>query len=1172
MTKAVECGMTVAVKAPALACARYWRNTLADAELGRGALGLKDAGALHPISPAALSTGRVGLEVITALFTGDRAEAESIAITLRPLVYRSRTEHGRISLTLPAVVTPIVSKATLMRDGRVVSPVATVVPRDLLEPLDHTAFTIGTVDALDGFLTRNGDGPETPADDSGAAPSWDAYREHCRLLVATVFPELTDDKRFERNDGGLIGIGDGQRGASQSIGALYDRIAKDEPAAPLFENFASQPDIPPEPCLSHHAMFAQRLGHSSDRYALADAQREALAHLLAAHHGEVVAVNGPPGTGKTTLLLSVVACLWIEAAIAGGEPPIILAASTNNQAVTNIIDAFGSDFATGVGPFAGRWLPVDSFGSYFPAASKRKEAEKRGYLIQAFFAALEQPQPVEQARAAYLDAARLAFPHAEVRGVNDAVALLHARLVSQTATLAAIETTWNRLADARVAISAALGHDHDATIAALREDASRHRALYDQAERLADTWDSHQAAESIFLALFGWLPAVAAKRVAKARSLLRPHWTATLPTWTAVTEVAPAISRIVADAAAARQAAEQRLAAAEALLESGRAGLEHWCDILAPLGIGSDRAQRTTLADCDPLADRMLRFPLFQTATHYWEGRWLLDMAAIPDPADEQKRKGRKVLSARWRRWMKLTPCAVSTFYALPDAMRARRKEDGVFIDDFLYDTADLLIVDEAGQVPPEVGGAAFALARRALVIGDSAQIEPIWNVPRRVDTGNLLDAGLLSQEDEREERRAVERSGRAAASGSVMQIAQHVSRYHPDPDLARGLMLYEHRRCFDEIVGYCNDLCYAGKLKPLRGSKALAATDPLPAMGYLHIDGRCEPLTGGSRRNIAEAETIAAWIAAQRAMLETAYPDQPLEAIIGIATPFAAQVRAIRTALQKAGIDATPGGKGETIGSVHAFQGGQRPVMLFSPVYSKHADGAFIDSSRSMLNVAVSRAMNSFLVFGDMDCFSNALASSPRGRLARVIFADDANALSFSPVERYDLARRSRIEHLRDAADHDRFLREVLAATYRDIHIVTPWLTWRALRDADLTAPLAAAVAQGKTLTIYTDPALNDARIVTNAAAQADLARALTALQTIGATIVEVHQVHSKVVMADDEVYCVGSFNWLSAARTGALARHETSLAYHGKAVAGDIDAMKASLQHRAGPRSDPC
>jgi KaiC/GvpD/RAD55 family RecA-like ATPase len=79
--------------------------------------------------------------------------------------------------------------------------------------------------------------------------------------------------------------------------------------------------------------------------------------LTVAEDGEILAVNGPPGTGKTTLLLSVIATEWAKAALEAGEPPMIVAASTNNQAVTNIIDAFGKDLARGRGPFAGRWLP-----------------------------------------------------------------------------------------------------------------------------------------------------------------------------------------------------------------------------------------------------------------------------------------------------------------------------------------------------------------------------------------------------------------------------------------------------------------------------------------------------------------------------------------------------------------------------------------------------------------------------------------------------------------------------------------------------------------------------------------------------------------------------------------------------------------------------------------------
>lgn len=59
------------------------------------------------------------------------------------------------------------------------------------------------------------------------------------------------------------------------------------------------------------------------------------------------------------------------------EPPVIIATSTNNQAVTNIIEAFGKDFSQGTGAMAGRWLPeLKSFGAYFPSSTRKAEAAK----------------------------------------------------------------------------------------------------------------------------------------------------------------------------------------------------------------------------------------------------------------------------------------------------------------------------------------------------------------------------------------------------------------------------------------------------------------------------------------------------------------------------------------------------------------------------------------------------------------------------------------------------------------------------------------------------------------------------------------------------------------------------------------------------------------------------
>ncbi len=232
MTNIAEWGVATGVKAAALACAGYWRHTLADAELGCGAICRKNAEALHAVLPSTLSAGRVGRKVMDALFGGDRAEADTIPVTLRPLFYRSRTEHGRTRTTLPEVIAPLVSKVTLMRDGRLVSPSSTVVPRDLLEPLDRTAFTIGTVDALDGCLTHSAYGERKPGDDDSAR-AWNACREQCRPLAAAVFRSLAGDARFERIDGESIDVGNGQHGASHAIGALYDRIEQDAPTAQL---------------------------------------------------------------------------------------------------------------------------------------------------------------------------------------------------------------------------------------------------------------------------------------------------------------------------------------------------------------------------------------------------------------------------------------------------------------------------------------------------------------------------------------------------------------------------------------------------------------------------------------------------------------------------------------------------------------------------------------------------------------------------------------------------------------------------------------------------------------------------------------------------------------------------------------------------------------------------
>lgn len=105
---------------------------------------------------------------------------------------------------------------------------------------------------------------------------------------------------------------------------------------------------------------------------------------------------------------------------------------------------------------------------------------------------------------------------------------------------------------------------------------------------------------------------------------------------------------------------------------------------------------------------------------------------------------------------------------------------------------------------------------------------------------------------------------------------------------------------------------------------------DDFPAMGYLHIDGRGMKPNGGSRYNPLEAETIAAWLVAHKDDIERHY-GEPLYKVVGVVTPFSAQVNAIKTSLRKLEINGKDEQGSLTVGTVHPCRGGKGDCSLFS-------------------------------------------------------------------------------------------------------------------------------------------------------------------------------------------------------------------------------------------------
>lgn len=1143
--------MKIVMNTELLNILRYWRTSLADGSLGEGKFRQKDRSRFIELSFDALRTGVLSAEEARNVFNGQAQSIKAVSVRIWPLVAARRLSHGTSRAGgLPDIVAPVVTEATVDRDGSI-SPVRNTIARDVLAPLTDGEFSIGTVDELDGFLT------ETPLPQVAGEEAWQGYRTHCRKMVDAViggWPK--DDADYQPIGAGFLEVsGEAAATVRQNLD-LYDSLLKDQPNVPLLAQFARPSGTPQGADDLIESEFARRLGHSNPEFPLADHQRQVLAWLDAAREGEVIAVNGPPGTGKTTMLLSAVAGLWVRAAYKGGEPPIVVAASSNNQAVTNIIDAFGKDFASGEGPFAGRWLPdVKSFGMFLPSQARRAEAVQR-YQTEDFQAGLESEEGFLRAKDAYLSAARAAFPDMSNPDVQSVVAALHGMIRGEVDALSALDRSGNALGTALKEMRTVLGEDPAKARHGFEQEAQSRQRDFERPQAAMKALETHLASESGLIALFSFLPPIARKRLLRAQ-LAIGDFASDLGDCSGVTDLETKLRDRLKAAVNASRDAQAVLDRADRLERQVSDARQKWDKAVFALDEGSYPIEARD--ELDRQTDIKTRFRLFLLATHYWEGRWLMAMEAdlAPIIAGSSKQiPGLKTVVPRWQRRMMLTPCAVSTFASLPGKMMYSRKTGGKFSRDYLLNFIDLLIVDEAGQVLPEVAGASFALAKRALVIGDTQQIEPISSVPLPVDVGNLNTCNLLRDSRDEKAFEEIAARGLVSTSGSAMRLAQEACRISPWPELEKGLYLFEHRRCYDEIISYCNALCYKGTLRPMRGEAPEEAL--FPAMGYVHVDGRAMSI-GSSRANPLEAQTIASWLVANRDRLEKTYGKR-IEEVVGVVTPFGRQAREIREACAARKISVS-GRTGMTIGTVHSLQGAERPVILFSPVYSKHADGSFIDSSASLLNVTVSRAKDSFLVFGDMDVFSAAASGTPRSLLSGFLHAERRNALDFTVEPRSDLQDGGQFTTLRDASEHDAFLLSALVSDAKRFTIVSPWIIASTMERAGILEGFAKAVQRGAEIDVYADPLLNAAPTKDG---RTNMEMAGQVLSAIGVKLHSLPQLHSKIFAIDDEVLCIGSYNWLSADRNGQYARHETSFVYRGDHMAREIDTIVESLRRR--------
>ncbi|MGG4553885.1 AAA domain-containing protein [Paenibacillus humicus] len=1127
---------------------KYWRNSLADADwLDPNFNKMKPSGFL--IEYDAIKRGVVSSDTVQQFISKckDKDKKTIFDVVVCPAVTYVKKEHGStINYRLPEAIAPLWIPALLDVSGTL-KPHPRYTPwicRDYLEPSETEVLPMGNIDQVDEYLSTRSVNRE----------SWADYLNFALELFKNVtgfpFSEWTHEQ-YRLSDESYLFINDLVTGTSRAIQDLYGNIEIDQVQSPLqlaFASIESQPPLPAWKGIDSEKLSVGHYGQMSNQFYLSNSQRQAMHHATLLNNGDLIAVNGPPGTGKTTLLQSVVATSVVHHALHKMEPPVIVVTSTNNNAVTNVIGSFGKVNEVGENPLSGRWIPdITSYGSYLRSSFKDEHEDEDWLTVmtgqggfRGYFEHIETTDFLAQASQYYLEKCSQYFA-ADIATVDDAIDLLHGSLVNVSQEIQDIINTHVKYQELEVSIKAKYPEGIQNVIQERTEHVDRAIEELAELEKTRIEWKKFLVEEPWWIPLLLKVPVV--KNIAIRKKQLRNSLFCSLNQLPELPQEEQ-IDQWFTDShnrlRDKREQAEAQLSEVMKEYEEYVIAQKKWEEVASTLSIEEEETYLEYL-------DRTNRYEAFKLAVHYWEGQWLLETERMLSDPSYNRKNGKKGRALLWRRLAKLTPCFVTTLYMLPtffSAYQARLHP--------MYEYIDMLIIDEAGQVVPEVAGASFALAKKAIIVGDTLQIQPVWSIPIQVDMGNLQRYGLQTDPDAYDELRI---TGIPASCGSVMEIARRHTKYTIS-ESDGGFLLTEHRRCVPEIIAYCNELAYYGKLEPKRKS---IKDYLLPHMGYAHIPGTSRK-RGGSLENKLEAEVIVSWIDRNKDKLLEYYSQEGLtriEDIVAIVTPFSSQKWLLLNKLKRAGL------KGVKAGTVHTLQGDERPIVLFSPVYdSNYSSRYFFDQGVPMLNVAVSRARDSFLVFGDMGVFSPA-RPTPSGLLAKYLFAKEENEIKNIDLGDYFNTRYGApVEHIHELEAHQQLLRDCIQSANQEIHIVSPYLSSVAI-EADQLQPLFdEAVKRGITVSVYTNEALN----YNKNELKYTYVKAKQILQEHGVQLHLTDRVHSKALWVDTNVLIEGSFNWLSARRNPShqWCYYETSLVYRGPDVGEMIGKIREDLEKR--------
>ncbi len=267
------------------------------------------------------------------------------------------------------------------------------------------------------------------------------------------------------------------------------------------------------------------------------------------------------------------------------------------------------------------------------------------------------------------------------------------------------------------------------------------------------------------------------------------------------------------------------------------------------------------------------------------------------------------------------------------------------------------LLLDESGQATPQSAVGAIVRANRVIVVGDPLQIEPVVTLPQPLVQGICAHIGVAATEYAAPFVSAQVFADRASPFGASYQTREGSRQV--------GLPLLVHRRCADPMFSISNQVAYANLMVQATPSRESAIGKVLGPSRWIQVEG------AATNRHWSGAEgDVLLDLLRQLARAK-------VDPALFIVSPFRAVAENARTLVRRAPELARYANDLQTrIGTVHTVQGREAEAVIFvlgAPDDAQFGARTWAGVSPNLLNVAVTRAQQRLYVIGNRRHWSRA-------------------------------------------------------------------------------------------------------------------------------------------------------------------------------------------------------